>query len=245
MLSRSRLVALLGTSRLDRIELYVQLGQGKGWASQVNQEVQSIRQLLDHEAAVVVDAGANVGDWTLAALEAFPQAQIHAIEPSVAADRLANRANTERVSIHRLAFSNHDGEAVLYANARGSPVGSLYRRELLDITVEQAVPARSLASWAAENGVESIDVLKLDVEGHELAVLQGAGDLLVQVGVLQFEFGGCNVNSRTFFRDFWNLLSPHFALYRLGPAGPIPVRKYRERDEVFVTTNYLAVRHRN
>jgi hypothetical protein len=84
--------------------------------------------------------------------------------------------------------------------------------------------------------------VKIDVEGHELDVLKGFGDLLSQIRLVQFEFGGCNIDTRTFFQDFWNLFSQAgFALYRLSPLGPIAIKNYAEDLESFVCTNYIAV----
>jgi hypothetical protein len=84
--------------------------------------------------------------------------------------------------------------------------------------------------------------MKLDVEGHELAVFEGAAALLQQdaISVVQFEFGGCNIHSRTYFQDFFDLLAPRFDLFRVLPYTLYPISHYRETDEVFVTTNYVA-----
>ena len=48
-----------------------------------------------------------------------------------------------------------------------------------------------------------IDYIKIDVEGHELDALEGFGDLIKKVRLIQFEFGGCNIDTRTYFQDFW------------------------------------------
>jgi FkbM family methyltransferase len=248
-LSRSRLASHLGVSRLKQIEKAAQLGQGKGWGSStVREEISAVCGLLGLAAVdplVVVDAGANVGGWTLGAIRRLPQAHVHAFEPSGAAsERLAAAvAGESRVSIHRIALSNEDGQAILYANEPGSPIASLTKRRLagIDNYLEETVHTRTLSAWADETGIPSIDVLKLDVEGHELDVLRGAEDLLRDLRVLQFEFGGCNIDTRTYFQDFWYFLTEAgLEIYRLGPGGLNRIREYSERDEMFVTTNYFA-----
>lgn len=61
--------------------------------------------------------------------------------------------------------------------------------------------------------------------------------------VLQFEFGGCNIDTRTYFKDFWQLASMEgFIIYRMAPVGLVCIDRYRESDEFFSTTNFLAVR---
>jgi hypothetical protein len=83
----------------------------------------------------------------------------------------------------------------------------------------------------------------MDVEGHELDVLMGGLNTLTLAQVVQFEFGGCNIDTRTFFQDFWYLLTDAgFALYRISDSGPVRIPQYSELDECFRTTNYLAVR---
>jgi methyltransferase, FkbM family len=104
------------------------------------------------------------------------------------------------------------------------------------------VEVTTLDYWAQEQGIRP-NLLKLDVEGHELSVLEGAYSMLRSVEVVQFEFGGCNIDSRTFFQDYYYLLKDQgFCIFRLGPRGLIPVKRYSEVDEAFTTTNYLALR---
>ena len=52
-----------------------------------------------------------------------------------------------------------------------------------------------------KNKFSKIDLLKLDVEGHELYLLS-AKKFISKISVIQFEFGGCNIDTRTYFRDF-------------------------------------------
>ena len=53
---------------------------------------------------------------------------------------------------------------------------------------------------------QEIDIMKLDVEGHELDVLEGSRKTINSIKLIQFEFGGCNIDSKTFFQDFYYFL---------------------------------------
>ena len=66
-------------------------------------------------------------------------------------------------------------------------------------------------------------------------------------GALSFEFGNANVNSHTFFRDFWQLLTTAgFRLWRITPGGrELLVEEYYEDYEYFRSvSNFVAERTR-
>lgn len=105
----------------------------------------------------------------------------------------------------------------------------------------------TLDSVIASERIEFVDFAKLDIEGHELFALRGAREALAErrIGALSFEFGSGNVNSRTFFRDYWDLLIPAgFRISRITPGGrrvPVPVPVYYEDLEYFRgVSNYVA-----
>jgi hypothetical protein len=109
------------------------------------------------------------------------------------------------------------------------------------------VPVRRLDDMLHEHGVEHVDFLKMDLEGHELFALRGARGYLAQrrVSALSFEFGSANVNSRTFFRDLWEFLRPlGYDVHRIIPGGrAVRVDRYDETLEFFRgATNYVATR---
>jgi FkbM family methyltransferase len=241
----------LGT--LQRVEAAAQLAQGKGWgAATVDSEVAAALSLLssgNRHGLTAVDVGANVGTWTAALLTALPTATVHAFEPSwTAFNSLESRLGHEpNVVLHRTAVGSTEGIAVLWADVAGSGLASLQRRRLdhfgKTFAVSEEVPVLTLDSWATSSGVTP-QLLKMDVEGRELDVLAGATKMLRSVMVIQFEFGGCNIDTRTFFQDFWYFFKDSgFTLHRLGPRGLAHVNSYSELDECFITTNYFAVRN--
>jgi hypothetical protein len=100
--------------------------------------------------------------------------------------------------------------------------------------------------WRDKLHSSYIDLIKIDVEGHELLALEGFGEAINHVGVIQFEFGGCNIDSRTYFQDFWYFFKEKgFVLHRITPFGPSRVQNYSEFYENFTTTNYIAVKKYN
>jgi len=88
-------------------------------------------------------------------------------------------------------------------------------------------------------------MVKLDIEGHELTALEGFGDALTATKALQFEFGGCNIDTRTYFRDFWYFFKErNFDIYRITPLGAEKMTRYKQNDEYFLTTNFIAANKR-
>jgi len=127
--------------------------------------------------AVTVDIGANCGLYTrrLARLSR----QVHAFEPSEQMARLLRRTSARNVSVHEVALSDHDGDAELFI-PQGDD-GLVHGLASLEArTNSQAKLVSVHVPIARLDAVIDQDVafVKIDVEGHELNVLNGAVDLL-------------------------------------------------------------------
>ena len=135
----------------------------------------------------------------------------------------------------------------MFSNEDGSGLASIYHRRLDHFGISmkhiEEIQLRTLDNFCGEMGIHHIDLLKLDVEGYELKVLMGAQHLINSnsIDFIQFEFGGCNIDSRTYFQDFFYLLNPHYKIYRILKDGLAFINNYKETCEIFITTNYLAI----
>jgi FkbM family methyltransferase len=201
---------------------------------------------------VIFDVGANVGSYSLACLRAFGnRCLLHAFEPSAATfEKLRSNADLSRegIHLHRLAMSDHDGTATLHTSEAGSSIASLEQLERplrpFDARLDEQVELRTLDGFCLEQGIDQIDLLKLDIEGHEIAALNGAARMLGQgrIRFLQFEFGENNVSSRTYLADFNKILADRFDVSRIVPGGPVPWQYRGSQSEIFATMNYLCER---
>lgn len=152
-----------------------------------------------------------------------------------------------KICVVPFALSEVTGNSKLYFDNPGSPLASLSKRQLghfaIDFNqVEEIKTVRFENYWISDLQRQTLDIVKLDIEGHELDALRGFGECIHNIRVIQFEFGGANIDSRTFFQDFYYFFENYgFDLFRIGPLGTFPIESYKESDEYFVTTNYIAV----
>ena len=226
---------------------------GFGYDSGLENEVKVFSNELSNlmiEKMVILDVGANLGNWTRSLKKHFPNSEIHAFEPSKSTfdDLRESTKNLDNVSIYNFGLGDTEQTELLFYENEKSGMASLYKRDLSHISIDfnkfEEVHIKRLDNWLTESKVRA-NVLKIDVEGHELAVLKGLGNFLTEFKMIQFEFGGTDIDSRTFFQDFWNFFKEtNFILYRLTPRGKIPILTYKETDEVFSFTTYFAIAQR-
>jgi FkbM family methyltransferase len=190
-----------------------------------------------------------VGDYSAELIRVFPDLELHVFEPATTIlARLKTRfVQHAQVSLQQAALSDAAGRMTLFADRDGSGMASLAQRQLshLDIRfapMEEVEVRRFDSYWKQALSGRFIDVVKIDVEGYELMVLRGFGDAIRNVHVLQFEFGGTNIDTKVFFRDLWHFFEEAgFDLYRITPLGLMRIEHYHERDELFIIANFIAV----
>ena len=231
---------------IERIFAYL---QGKGYGTKtLKQEVKLALKLFGKKPNIVFDIGANKGHWTKFLLDSYPESVVHVFEPQpVCANEIEEQYNgRSNVILHRNAVSNVDAMQSLFFDFEGSGLASFSRRKLehigIDFSKSLNVRTVVLDEFLQTHGIVQIDIMKIDVEGHELAVFEGMKNTLLGLrppNVIQFEFGGCNIDTRTFFRDFYLLFIDRYELYRQTPFGLTQIKKYCEIDECFRTTNYF------
>jgi FkbM family methyltransferase len=201
----------------------------------------------------IFDVGANQGQFLtmiMTHLRGMP-CSIHAFEPGqVPFQRLVALAGTDRqVILNQMALGDASATRELFYDEPGAGIASLYRRKLdhfgKAFSQSELVRVGTLDSYCEERSIETIHLLKLDAEGHEFEVLRGANRMLAErrIRMVSFEFGGCNIDSRTFFQDFHYLLreAGFERICRITPSGYLrDLGGYRESQEQFRTTNFVA-----
>jgi FkbM family methyltransferase len=140
---------------------------------------------LARSADVIFDVGANTGIYSVVAQAVNPNAQIHAFEPNarVFEDLIGNvRVNGFRIVCHCKAVSNFDGTTTFYEVTDRSGYSSSLNGDFLASTshIARQVPVTRLDTFAANQGLKTLDLIKIDVETHEKEVLDGLGEMLTK-----------------------------------------------------------------
>jgi FkbM family methyltransferase len=236
--------------RLHRLALH-RMNYGRGVLTNDSGEEWVLRYLRRrHEPIrpfVAFDAGANTGAYTELVLAVFgDMAQVYCFEPNEATFALLKSKYRAAgcVRCYDVGLSDKEETLPLYSDGQRSFLASHYRRPGMSMAPAAQVRCTTVDRFCETEGVGTIDLLKMDVEGHELQVLRGASGMIEsgRIGHIQFEFGDCNINSRTFFRDFFELLTPRYRIHRIVRRGLAPIDRYDEACEIFKGTNYLAAR---
>jgi len=198
---------------------------------------------------VVLDVGANIGDYCSFLKRMNSTLNIYAFEPHpVTYQRLVSNTEKLAIKVFNVGVGATEGRLVLYdyANNDGSEHASLHKGVIEQIHKGQAigheVKVISLENFIAQHGIEKIELLKIDTEGHELEVLRGAANLLKngKIKLIHLEFNEMNVVSRVFFKDIWDIL-PNYDFYRMLPDGLVPIKNYNPVFcEIFAYQNIVA-----
>ncbi|MCU0393015.1 MAG: FkbM family methyltransferase [Thermoflexibacter sp.] len=210
--------------------------------------VLSLLKANEKKDVVVFDVGANTGQYASMVITTLPHNfQLYSFEPQEEAFiQLKNISNQGYFRPYHLAMGASKGVLDIYFNRAGSVFASMYPSSYqnYDITLNQSkqVAVSTVDDFCTENSIPFIDLLKIDVEGYEIEVLKGCRQMIQngKIKMIQFEFGLASIKARIFLEDFFLLLKD-YDIYRILQNGIRQIH-YSEYAELFLTTNYLAIK---
>lgn len=222
-------------------------GAGSGW--DLDAEVAAALPFIG-AGGTVFDVGANIGEWSRAVRAHVPDVRLYLFEPQKAC---AAHLHIDGATVVQAAVGESEGCADLHSPSHMAGNASLHDRKDTyfdnQVFTSTRVQVISIDSFMAANAIRSVDFMKMDIEGHELFALRGAVKALSggAIRAISFEFGSGNINSRTFFHDYWDLLTPYgYDIHRVLPRGRLlPIVRYDEELEYYRgVSNYFAVLRR-
>jgi FkbM family methyltransferase len=204
------------------------------------------------KSTVVFGVGANIGDWAKLALSLNKNLELHCFEPSKFTFQQLKQSVPANVRCNNYGLSSAECENTLYVFESGSGCNSLYPRHGLEAvglktqSKTETIKLATLDQYCKNSGIHEIDFMKVDVEGHELEVFRG-GIEMIRVGkvrTIQFEYGGCNIDSRTLLKDIFELFNDlNYRFYKIYPNTLRNIPHYDQRLENFQYSNWLIVRN--
>ncbi len=256
LISRLALIAIKNNSTdplfITKIleKLNFLLGKGFGGQNSIKIETDYVKSYLNQSSkSILIDAGANKGAYSDFLINDLYNYELVLFEPNKENYKilLSKYKKNNKVLVENLGLSNKSINTKLYSDTEGSGMASLSKRKMehfnKSFEIEERVKVIKFYDYWVNNFKDKrIDLLKLDIEGHEMYALEGCEDMVKNIKLIQFEFGGCNIDSKTYFQDFWYFFhNNNFDIYRMSPIKLLKINKYSEADEFFITTNFLAI----
>lgn len=201
----------------------------------------------------VLDIGANAGEWTAMALECANQVglsdvRVDAFEPTPAiATRLKSRhaAAIEKGQVHvaEMAVGAREGSVrfAVVDGLRGTNHIATGEGQGID------VPLTTVDAWFDAQRIERAVLVKVDTEGNDANVVEGAAKSLAagRIDLLQFEYNICWVDFRRYLKDVYQMAKG--SDYSIGKIGPSAVSIYPEWHfelERFIECNFVLIHKR-
>lgn len=138
----------------------------------------SLVSTLLRSGDVFVDAGANEGYFSILASKFVESGRVFSVEPQSrlipVIEKNTRLNDCKNISLHHLALSNRTGEIELHLSPdTNSGASSLFRRPNQRDVIE-IVKADTLDRFIIENCIEAIRFMKIDCEGAEKVIVEGA-----------------------------------------------------------------------
>ncbi|MFA6601245.1 MAG: FkbM family methyltransferase [Candidatus Paceibacterota bacterium] len=222
---------------------------GAGRGPQTWGEAWAIKYVLSKSRAnpVVFDAGAQGGDYMNEILNISPTCTIYAFEPAKRAFIKLQEIfqNHPNINLINIALGAENTTTPLFSSEGVDGVDSLYKlpdTKANHFVVSREVHVSTINGFCKDRGISYIDLLKLDIEGGELAALKGAETMIKEetISFIQFEHSNASFYAGYRFKEIFDLLSPHYRIYRILRHGLTKILEPSALQDLPFAVNYLA-----
>ncbi len=207
-------------------------------------------------SVVMCDIGANVGAYSsellgLASTNGMTnKLRLYMFEPNpscreLISSRISSMNMAPAVSVVPAIMSNFSGSASFFITGETAGSSSL----LVDLKSQNArkieAPCVTLDDFCEEQNIDRIFFAKVDTEGNDMRVLEGAKGLLERgaIDFLQFEYNHRWILFRNYLKDVFDLVEPlGYRVAKVTPHGLEVYPKWHFELEVFWEGNYLIAK---
>lgn len=204
-----------------------------------------IQQKLQGKLNTIFDVGANIGAWTMMSRQYNPQAEFHLFElvPQTYKLLLDTVATSSKIVPNGFGLADEYKTVPVQYVPQHPELSTQYYNLRLDSAETVTGIVIPGDDYVVSRNVQTIDYLKIDVEGAEGKVLRGFTKALTakRIGIIQFEYSYHALLDRWLLVDWYTLLRPlGYHLGKLTPTG-IQFHEYTYRYETFNGPDYVAV----
>lgn len=222
-------------------------------------QIEVMQWLFKHDKKLLyIDVGANTGQTIDIVKNSFPSARIHSFEPTPSLKMILRERYEKDPNIHLYfyALGDHNGRIQLHTSEY-SPTNSvlaadpsIYREfgnDELATKFEQErlceVEISTLAVWTEKhlNNSDTVDVLKIDTQGYDFQVLEGAGPILnrTKMVVIEAQFQNFYRNATSWTQSYELLYKYGFYLLDIFSLNKFNDTVLMECDMIFVNTSFF------
>jgi FkbM family methyltransferase len=211
-----------------------------------NGEETIIKKIAKLNPKTIFDVGANVGKYAKVLRKECTDSKIYCFEPVESTFNILKKNIEALKNIEAVNKGFYKENCSMQINLFESDTHSTIY-ELENIT-KKAVKTAEISlikgdDFMAENNIDKIDFLKLDVEGAEFDAIEGFQIALKnkRIRAIQFEYGYINIRTKKLLIDFYEYLETFG--YKTGKIFPkkVEFRKYNFLEEDFLGPNFIAV----
>jgi FkbM family methyltransferase len=191
-----------------------------------------------------VDVGANIGEWTKIVLEHGPQIIKGLLyEPNQECFIRLQKdfGDHNLLTIFNIALGDKTEEKTFFENVCASNLSSFVSSD--SNSIAKTVLVNTLDDESIKQGLTSIDFLKIDTEGYDFKVIQGARNLLEKqaIGVIQFEYNRNWLETHTMLKSAIDFLESYNYLVFLLKSDGLYQFRYEWYGEYFEYSNFVAI----
>ena len=213
--------------------------------NKLDEEMLYVTELLQNKRRFL-DIGANMGIYSFYFHNMFEN--INAFEPLAEITKRLAALQSDSLTIHNVALSNKKGKLEFYIpSINGELMPSLASLEKRDVGSEERIEERIVDVDTVDNyGFDDVDLIKIDVEGHEQFVILGAIETIKRtrpILIVEIEQRHINTDINEVFQTILNLGYNGFFL-KNGNLLPLESFSYESNQMPFLQ-NVMAKEYVN